>query len=258
MSRKLFVAGNWKMNTDKSGAVGLAGDMKEKIGQVTNVDLAVAPPFVYLPAVIEVLEGSNIQVAAQNMYCQSNGAYTGETSGEMLNDLGCRYVILGHSERRHVLGETDELVNQKVVKALSDGLNVILCVGELLEQRKGGLTNEVVARQVKIALEGVGKDLDEGRLSDRLTVAYEPVWAIGTGETATPDQAQQVHAMARGLLADMYDSSVADDIRIQYGGSVKPSNAADLLNQSDIDGALVGGASLDAGDFAAIVEAGVN
>ena len=258
MPRKLFVAGNWKMNTSLTEAVELAGRLKQTIGGIDAVDTGVAPPFVYLREIAETLSGSAIQVGAQNMYCEDNGAYTGEISARMLKDVGCRYVILGHSERRHVIGETDELINRKVIKALADGLDVILCIGELLEQREAGRTHEVVATQVKIALEGVPRVCDAGQsISDRLTLAYEPVWAIGTGKTATADQAQEVQAMVRKLLADIYDASIADSMRIQYGGSVKPANAAELLAQADVDGALVGGASLKADDFAAIVEAGV-
>jgi len=256
MSRKQFIAGNWKMNTSLAGAVALADGLKAKIGRVEQVDLAVAPPFVYLSAVADELEDSAIAVAAQNVFHEDSGAYTGEISGQMLKDVGCRYVIIGHSERRHVFGETDELINRKVIKALSDGLDVILCVGELLEQRQAEQTDEVVARQVKIALEGVAsRQPGDMALGERLTVAYEPVWAIGTGKTATPAQAQDVHAMIRRLLGEIYDRQTAEGVRIQYGGSVKPSNAAELLAQPDIDGALVGGASLKADDFAAIVAA---
>jgi len=170
----------------------------------------------------------------------------------MIQDVGCRYVILGHSERRHVIGESDEIINRKVVKALADGLDVILCVGELLAERKAERTFEVIDRQAKIGLEGVSADAAAG-----VTIAYEPVWAIGTGETATPDQAQEVHAHLRSLLAGMYGDAVAQAIRIQYGGSVKPANAAELLSQDDVDGALVGGASLQVADFAGIVRAGM-
>jgi triosephosphate isomerase len=252
MSRKLFIAGNWKMNTSRDGAVALAGGLKDAIGAVEAVDLGVAPPFVYLAAVGEALAGSRIDLLAQNMFYEDNGAFTGETSGEMLRDVGVRTVILGHSERRHVIGESDELINRKVIKALGDGLDVILCVGELLEQRQAEQTLEVVGRQVKIGLEGVPADA-----MANVTIAYEPVWAIGTGVTATPDQAQHVHAMVRGMLGEKYDAAVAEATRIQYGGSVKPANAAELLAQPDIDGALVGGASLKVDDFSAIVHAGV-
>jgi triosephosphate isomerase len=200
----------------------------------------------------EALRGSRIALAAQNMFYEDNGAFTGEVSGTMLKDVGCSHVILGHSERRHVIGETDEVVNRKVVKALGDGLKVILCVGELLEQREAGKTADVVTTQVRVGLEGVSA----GAMSD-VTIAYEPVWAIGTGKTATPRQAQEVHAMIRGLLGGMYGPAVAAATVIQYGGSVKPSNAAELLGQPDIDGALVGGAALKAADFVGIVQAGI-
>jgi len=252
MSRKLFIAGNWKMNTSASEAGKLAAALAEKIGSVDEVDLAVCPPFVYLPAVKAALAGCRIELGAQNMYYEDNGAYTGEISGAMLKDVGCRYVILGHSERRHVMGETDETINRKILKALSDGLEVIFCVGELLAEREAGSTHEVVRRQVQVGMEGVDKTAAE-----RVTIAYEPVWAIGTGKTATPDQAQEVHAMIRGLVGELYDSTLAERLRIQYGGSVKPANAAELLGQADIDGALVGGASLKADDFTAIVKAGM-
>ncbi|MCD6365372.1 MAG: triose-phosphate isomerase [Planctomycetes bacterium] len=249
MSRKLFIAGNWKMNTCRTDAVALARAIVAKVGSVDTVDLAVCPPLVYLSAVGEALAGSRIALGAQNMYHEDNGAFTGETSAAMLNDLGVRFVILGHSERRHVMGESDELVGRKVRKALAEGLQVILCVGELLDERKAGKTADVVARQVKAGLAGVSKEA-----ASKLTIAYEPVWAIGTGVTASPEQAQEVHAMIRGLIGEVYDGATADSMRIQYGGSVKPSNAADLLAEEDIDGALVGGASLKAEDFAGIVE----
>jgi triosephosphate isomerase len=252
MSRKLFIAGNWKMNTSSAEAVRLAGVLAAEIGSVADVDLAVAPPFVYLLAVREALAGTRIALGAQDVFYQDDGAYTGEISGAMLKDVGCRYVILGHSERRHVIGETDELINRKIVKALSDGLEVIFCVGELLEERESGGTLDVVSRQVRVGLEGVDRTS-----AARVTIAYEPVWAIGTGRTATPGQAQEVHAMIRRLLGDMYDKGLAETMRIQYGGSVKPSNAGELLSQVDIDGALVGGASLKASEFVAIVRAGM-
>ena len=258
MARKLFVAGNWKMNTDHASAVDLATLLVGEIGKVHAVDMAVCPPFPYLMSVGEALGVSRIELGAQNAYSEDNGAYTGEVSTEMLKDVGVRYVIVGHSERRHVIGETDELINRKVIKVLSDLMDVILCVGELLEEREAGRTMEVVKRQVEIGLEGVPQTAtDATPISQRLTIAYEPVWAIGTGKTATPDQAQEVHAMIRGLIAERYDADTAAATRIQYGGSVKPSNAADLLAQEDIDGALVGGASLKADDFAEIVRAGV-
>lgn len=251
MARKPFIAGNWKMNTSLAEAVALAGGLIERIGSMAAVDLAVCPPFTHLTAVGAGLAGSNIALGAQDMFHEDNGAFTGEISGAMLKEVGCRYVILGHSERRHVIGENDQTVNRKVIKALADGLEVIFCVGELLSEREAGETLEVVSRQVKIGLEGVSKNA-----MAHVTVAYEPVWAIGTGVTATPDQAQEVHAMVRRLLGDKYDAEAAAATRIQYGGSVKPANAAELLARPDIDGALVGGASLKAEDFAAIAEAG--
>jgi len=253
MARKLFIAGNWKMNTSAAEGVALAAALAESLGAIDAVDLGVAPPFVYLQAVGEALAGTNIALGAQNVFCEDNGAFTGEISAAMLKDVGARFVILGHSERRHVIGETDELINRKVLKALADGLDVILAVGELLEQRENKQTVDVVTRQVKIGLEGVA-----AAEMARVTIAYEPVWAIGTGVTATPEQAQEVHAIIRKLLGDLYGGQVADATRIQYGGSVKPDNAADLLALPDVDGALVGGASLKPDAFAGIVNAGVN
>jgi len=219
MSRKLFIAGNWKMNTTGAEAEALAASLVDLIGGVGEADLAVCPPFVHLRAVGGVLAGSNIDLGAQNMFYEDSGAYTGEISAEMLKDAGCRYVILGHSERRHVIGEGDELINRKILKALSAGLDVIFCVGELLEERQAQRTLEVVSRQVKIGLEGVSRTYPRGAtLAEKLTIAYEPVWAIGTGKTATPNQAQEVHSMVRKLLADIYDAELAEQMRIQYGG----------------------------------------
>ena len=251
MTRKLFIAGNWKMNLSTESASALAGAMVEKIGSVETVDLALFPPFPYLSNVREALADSKIALGAQDVFYEDRGAYTGEVSTEMLKDVGCTYAICGHSERRHVIGETDELINRKVLKCISDGIMPILCVGELLTQRQADETIEVVSRQIHLGLEGVSSADMTG-----VTIAYEPVWAIGTGVTATPDQAQDVHAMIRTLLGEIYDASTANSIRIQYGGSVKPDNAAELMNCPDIDGALVGGASLKADDFAKIVQAG--
>ncbi|MCP4376719.1 MAG: triose-phosphate isomerase [bacterium] len=248
MSRKLFIAGNWKMNSSAASSVDVASGMASELGSVEDVDLAICPPFVYIPGVAEAFKGSNIAVGAQNMYFEDNGAFTGEISGQMLKDIGCRYVILGHSERRHVLGETDQLINTKIVKALNDGLEIMFCVGELLDQRKSGQTEEVVSTQITEGLKNIGSE----SLAS-ITIAYEPVWAIGTGETATPDQAQETHAIIRELIGKLYDTELADAIRIQYGGSVKPANAAELLGCPDVDGALVGGASMTVEDFAGIV-----
>jgi len=250
--RKPFVAGNWKMNTDSQTSVGLveriASGSVEAASQ--SVTVAVCPPFVYLQAVAKALSSSNIAVGAQDMYFESEGAFTGEISASMLKDVGCSYCLCGHSERRHVIGEPDELINKKVTAALGGGLLPILCVGELLEEREASQTNDVVIRHVKEGLAGLSTEKLEA-----VTIAYEPVWAIGTGLTATPDQAQEVHDFIRKLLEQMYDEKTAEEIRILYGGSVKPNNAAELMGQKDIDGVLVGGASLKADDFLAIIQA---
>ncbi len=252
MARKLFIAGNWKMNTTLKSGLELVGGLKETIGSINEIEMAFFPPAVYLKSICDAVAGSNIGVGAQNMYFEDKGAFTGEISGAMVKDAGCKYVLLGHSERRHVFGETDEMINRKVLKALSDGLHVILAVGELLEEREASKTMEVNERQIRIGLEGV----DKASMSN-VTIAYEPVWAIGTGETASPAQAQEVHAKIRGLLEKLYDAEVASATRIQYGGSMKPENAAELLSQDDVDGGLIGGASLKVEDFTAIVKAGL-
>ena len=253
MTRKTFIAGNWKMNTDLASATALAEGLKKSIGSVSEVERAVFPPAVYLKTVTDALAGTHIAVGAQNMYFEDNGAYTGEISAEMVKDVGCSLVLIGHSERRHVLGETDETINKKVLKALDVGLEVVLAIGELLEERKAGKTLEVNERQTRAGLAGVSATQME-----HVTLAYEPVWAIGTGETATPDQAQEAHAAVRTLLGEMYNEDVAAATRIQYGGSMKPANAAELLAQPDVDGGLIGGASLKVDDFSAIVQAGVH
>ena len=250
--RKPFVAGNWKMNTNSQTSVELvkciACGSVETAGQ--SVTVAVCPPFVYLQAVAKALSSSNIAVGAQDIYFESDGAFTGEISASMLKDAGCSYCICGHSERRHIIGESDELINKKVTAAIAGGLLPILCVGELIEEREASQTNNVVTRQVKKGLAGLSVEKLRA-----VTIAYEPVWAIGTGLTATPEQAQEVHDFIRKLLAEMYDGELAEEIRILYGGSVKPNNAADLMSQKDIDGSLVGGASLKADDFLAIIQA---
>jgi triosephosphate isomerase len=250
--RKSFVAGNWKMNTDSHSSVELAKDIASGSLDVAghSVTVGVCPPFVYLQAVSRVLSASSIAVGAQDIYCESNGAFTGEISASMLKDIGCVYVLCGHSERRHVMGETDELINRKVAAAIGGGLLPILCVGELLAEREASQTNEVVRRQLGGGLAGL-----RAEKASAVTVAYEPVWAIGTGLTATPQQAQEVHRFIRELLGEMYDGQLAEGIRILYGGSVKPGNAAELMAKEDIDGLLVGGASLKAGDFLAIIQA---
>ena len=247
--RKPFIAGNWKMNTDSASAVALAAGLAKELSSVDTVDVAVCPPFVYLQSVAAALSASNIALGSQNVYFEEKGAFTGEISCAMLKDASCAHAIIGHSERRHVLGETDAMINKKISAAISGGLLPIFCVGELLEERQGGTTNEVVAGQIKNGLEGICAESIQA-----VTVAYEPVWAIGTGLTATPEQAQEVHSMIRGLLADLYGNETAQSIRIQYGGSAKPSNTAELMSQPDVDGLLVGGASLKVEDFAAMVK----
>lgn len=253
MARK-FIAGNWKMNLDGAGARELALGLKEALSRFENagtVDVAVFPPFVYLGIVAQAIKGSNIGLGAQNAYFQGNGAFTGETSIAMLKDVGCRYVILGHSERRHVLGEGNELINKKMQAVLEGGLEPIFCIGELLEEREGGKTEAVLEKQLREGLANISKEQ-----VGKITIAYEPVWAIGTGKTATGDQAQEAHAFCRGIVSDIYDSSISKEIRIQYGGSVKAGNAADLMGRADVDGALVGGASLKVEDFMGIIQNG--
>ena len=250
MARRPFVCGNWKMNTLPREALALATDVVRLVSQVRDVDVAVGPPFVHLAPVAKKLEGTRIGLAAQNAHFEKEGAYTGEVSVPMLREVGCTHVILGHSERRQYFMEDDALVARKLGAVLDGGLEAIVCVGESLEDRESGRAMQVVERQVRGSLAG----LLAGHVA-RVTLAYEPVWAIGTGRTATPEQAQEVHAHIRGLLVDLFGREAADGVRIQYGGSVKPDNAAELMAQPDIDGALVGGASLKAESFAAIVKA---
>jgi triosephosphate isomerase len=248
--RRKFIAGNWKMNLDRASAVALARQVAERAAKIEGVDLAVFPPSLYVDAVAQVLAGSRVAWGVQNVYHEPNGAFTGEISVAMLKDLGCRYAILGHSERRHILGESDEMVNKKVRAVLNGGVTPIVCVGETLAERESGKTLEVIERQVNGSLAG----LDQEQMR-RTVIAYEPVWAIGTGKNATPEQAEEVHLALRKILAERYNSEIAQSVCIQYGGSVKASNARDLLCQPDIDGALVGGASLKADEFFGIVAA---
>ena len=236
------------MNLNGEQGRKLCQALRDQLKDVANVRLAVCPPFVYLKDAAAALAGSNIAVGAQNMYVEDEGAFTGEVSGRMLLDAGCRLVILGHSERRHVMGESDAFINRKVLKALALGLEPILCVGEKLEEREAGRTESVVTGQLKAGLAGV----EAGRM-DKVVIAYEPVWAIGTGKTATPEQAEEVHKLLRGLLTEMYGRKVADKTVIQYGGSVKPDNVAQLMSKPNVDGALVGGASLKAEAFVPLV-----
>lgn len=247
--RRPFIAGNWKMNLSREKAVALAHGIVEQLG-ATDIEVAIAPPSVYLDAVSQVTKGSAVGLSAQNMYHEANGAFTGEISASMLLDLGCKYVILGHSERRHILGETDKDVNRKLLSALAAGLVPIVCVGETLEERQSGGTQSVVERQCDGSLAGLANEQMSG-----VVIAYEPVWAIGTGKVATPEQAEDVHADLRRLLESRYNSEVAAAVRIQYGGSVKPDNAGELLGQPNIDGALVGGASLNVDNFLGIIAA---
>ena len=247
--RKPFLAGNWKMNLDLRQARSLADEIREAVSGVTDRDIALFPTFISVAQMAEAMDGSNVKVGGQNIYFESDGAFTGEISGSILRSTGATHVILGHSERRHVMGEDDATVNRKMKAALAAGLHPILCVGEKLEEREAGSTTEVITRQVREGLAGIAQEN-----MATCTIAYEPVWAIGTGKTATPEMAQEVHAHIRGVVLELYDRSVAEDLRIQYGGSVKPENVDDLMSMADIDGALVGGASMKAESFARIVK----
>lgn len=246
--RRPFIAGNWKMNLNRASAVALAEGVAKESAKVEGADLAVCPPSCYLDAVGKALAGSKVALGAQNMYFEKDGAFTGELSAAMLLDLGCKYVILGHSERRHILGETDAIINKKTVAALAAGLIPIVCVGELLSEREAGQTMAVIQRQFDGSLAGISADQMK-----TIVIAYEPVWAIGTGKVATPQQAEEVHLGLRKLVAQRYNTGIADVVRMQYGGSVKPDNAAELLKQPNIDGALVGGAALKVDQFLGIV-----
>ena len=246
--RRPFVAGNWKMNMTRQSSVELAEAIAA--GLSSDIDVAVCPPSVYLDAVSKSLAGSQVGIGAQNIYHESSGAFTGEISAEMILALGCRYVILGDSERRNVLGESNADVNQKLKTALAAGLVPIVCLGELLEQREAGETLKVIQEQ----FDGSFEEITAEQMRS-CVIAYEPVWAIGTGKVATPDQAEEVHADIRRIMTERFDSETADAVRIQYGGSVKPDNATELMSQPNIDGALVGGASLKADSFLAIISA---
>jgi len=248
LSRKPYLAGNWKMNLDRRSALELTRALQDGVGSSTDRDVAVFPSFVYLDEVARALAGSPIRVGAQNMCDEDSGAFTGEVSADMLLDVGCTTVVLGHSERRHLYGESNELVNNKVLHALAKGLEVVLCVGETREEREGGTTESVTGSQTTVGLQGVSAaDMQ------RVTLAYEPVWAIGTGLTASPAQAGEVHTYLRGVLGGLFDDQTADAVRIQYGGSVKPDNVSELMAVANVDGALVGGASLKADSFLKII-----
>lgn len=247
--RKAVIAGNWKMNKTPSQAKALIEEMKPLVKDA-DCDVVICVPYVDLQTAVEDTKGTNIKVGAENCHWEKSGAFTGEISTEMLTELGVEYVVIGHSERRTYFGETDVTVNKRVRAALDAGLTVILCVGEYLEQREQGVTFDVVGMQTRIALGGVSKE----ELS-RIIIAYEPVWAIGTGRTATAEQANEVNHAIREIVADLYDREAADAFVVQYGGSMNAGNAAELLAQPDVDGGLIGGASLKAPDFAKIVEA---
>ncbi|MEZ6242008.1 MAG: triose-phosphate isomerase [Phycisphaerales bacterium] len=251
-ARTPYVGGNWKMNTDRAGARALAQDVCSRLEGVRNVEVALFVPFPYLLVVRSVLDeaGVDVRLGAQDVSDQDNGAFTGEVSAQMLLDCGVSVVLTGHSERRHVIGEADAVVAAKTMHALARGLDVVVCVGETLEQREAGQTDQTNARQVRAALGEVGADL-----LPRVTIAYEPVWAIGTGRTATPDDAQDAQAKIRALVGSMHGARAAGAMRIMYGGSMKPANAAELLARPDVDGGLIGGASLEGEGFAAIVRA---
>ncbi|HZU14874.1 MAG TPA: triose-phosphate isomerase [Chloroflexota bacterium] len=250
MDRRRIIGGNWKMNTTLPTAVDLAAAVSRQVGEDDTVETVLFPPFPNLDAVNQVIAGSTLQLGAQDLFWEDRGAYTGEVSPPMLLAVGCRWVLVGHSERRRLLGEGDDIVNKKLHAALRAGLLVTLAIGETREERRAGRTEPVLEEQLRGSLAGVTAEQME-----RIVIAYEPVWAIGTGDTATPDQARDAHACVRGVLREMFGPSVAGSTRIQYGGSVTAQNAAEILAEPGIDGALVGGASLKADEFAAIVRA---
>lgn len=247
--RKAIVAGNWKMNNDRKAARELIGELTPMVKDAA-CEVVLCVPYTNLETALSLCEGTNLHIGAENCHWAKSGAFTGEISAQMLAEMGVEYVIIGHSERRQYFGETDQTVNARIRAALDAGLKVILCVGEVLEQRELGVTEEVVSMQTKIALGGVS----EQELAN-IVIAYEPVWAIGTGKTATAEQAQEVCAIIRGVVAKLYNKAAADALTIQYGGSMKPANAKELLGKEDVDGGLIGGAALVAKDFAAIIDA---
>ena len=249
-TRKAVIAGNWKMNMTPSQAKTLIEELKPLVAGKNGCEVIVCVPFVDLTTAVEAVKGSAIKVGAQNVHFADKGAYTGEISAAMLKEVGAEYVVIGHSERRQYFGETDVTVNQRVTAAVRAGLKPILCVGELLEQRDQGITAEIVSLQTKIALSGITAEEMK-----QIIIAYEPVWAIGTGRTATAEQAEEVCAVIRDVLKGLYGEEIAEAVTVQYGGSMKPGNAAELLAKTNVDGGLIGGASLVAKDFAAIVDA---
>jgi len=247
--RKPLIAGNWKMNLLVTDAIKLVEGLKPLVREVSGVDIVVCPAFTALYAVGQALKGSSIELGGQNCYVKDSGAFTGEISPQMLLDVGCTWTIIGHSERRQYFKESDAILNEKLRFALASGLKVMFCIGETLEERQSGEMDNVLRRQVTEGLKGLS-EADFGRVA----VAYEPVWAIGTGVTATPEQAEEAHAFVRGLLKAQFGGNVSDKVRIQYGGSVKGDNARELMAKPNVDGALVGGASLKADGFAAIIK----
>ena len=248
--RKKIIAGNWKMNVKPSETATLVKEVAEATKMFANVEVVCCTPAIDIPAAVAAAAGTHVGVGAENAHWEAKGAFTGEISTGMLVDAGAKYVIIGHSERRQYFGETDETVNKRTRAVIASGLTAIVCVGETLEEREAGKLVEVIERQMNVGL----KDVTPADC-ERLVIAYEPVWAIGTGKTATPDQAQEVHALIRATLAKLVGAETAETVRIQYGGSMKPTNAAELLAKKDIDGGLIGGAALKAADFAGIVAA---
>jgi triosephosphate isomerase len=248
-TRRPFIAGNWKLNTRIHSGEELVRKLCPLVKDVTGVDIVIAPPFTTIFHLTGIIAGTPIKLSAQNLFWEDSGAYTGEISPRMVVDIGCEYVIIGHSERRLYFHETDETVNKRVLAALNAGLKVIVCVGEVLEEREAGKAKERVTEQTKGALADVSAEM-----MNRVVIAYEPVWAIGTGKVASPEDAEEIHLTLREQLKEIFDESISEQTRIVYGGSVKPDNIAGLMAKPDIDGALVGGASLDAESFAAIVK----
>jgi triosephosphate isomerase len=252
MIRKKLIAGNWKMNKTASESVQLAQELVAEVGKIVDIDIVICPPFTSLESVGKTVDGSVVKLGAQNMHPETSGAFTGEIAAPMLRAFFATHVILGHSERRQYFGETDAFINKKVLAALKNQLRPILCVGETLAEREAGSTLKVVQTQLEAALEGVSKEQ-----ATSVVIAYEPVWAIGTGKVATTEQAQEVHAFIRSLLTKLFGEPIAQKVRILYGGSMKPANAPELLAQKDIDGGLIGGASLEARSFVELVKAAV-
>ncbi|MCK4382225.1 MAG: triose-phosphate isomerase [Candidatus Lokiarchaeota archaeon] len=249
--RNPIIGGNWKMNKGTpSEAIEMLEELISLVKKIDSVDIVIVPPFTVLFSAIQTVKNTNIMVGAQNMYYEEKGAFTGEVSPVFLKELGCKYVILGHSERRDIFNESDDLINKKLKKALKAGLNPIVCIGEHLEERETGRTKDVIENQFKLTF----KDLKSEEL-DRVTIAYEPIWAIGTGKTATPEQAEEIHIFIRELIATIYGKNTAETVRIQYGGSIKPTNAKEIFKKENIDGGLVGGASLQSKSLYEIIKA---